>query len=126
MSQLHYMEDMNNNLLSFFYNVRESLHQEQELEYGLIQQDWPWEVRTKHPGESKTYIDVYIGHCHTLKSLINYHDYLLYWSINRSKQPEDLWLLYDKTSPSRAWLQLNAFYLLKIIFLGYPQMETIL
>ena len=33
---------------------------------------------------------------HTLESLINYHDYLLFWSINRSKQPENLWLLYDE------------------------------
>ena len=42
---------------------------------------------------------------HTLESLINYHDYLLFWSINREKQPENLWLLYDE---NKAHVNANA------------------
>ena len=42
---------------------------------------------------------------HTLESLINYHDYLLFWSIHRKKQPENLWLLYDE---NRAHMNANA------------------
>ena len=31
---------------------------------------------------------------HTLESLINYHDYLLYFSVQRHQQPANLWLIY--------------------------------
>ena len=33
---------------------------------------------------------------HTLESLVNYHDYLLYHSIVRSGHPANLWLIYDQ------------------------------
>ena len=42
---------------------------------------------------------------HTLASLINYHDYLLYFSINWNAQPANLWTLYDE---NRAHLDNNA------------------
>ena len=35
---------------------------------------------------------------HTLESLVNYHDYLLYFSINRHGQPANLWRIYDLNS----------------------------
>ena len=34
--------------------------------------------------------------CHTLESLKNYHDYLLYHSIENNKQPANLWLICDE------------------------------
>ena len=45
---------------------------------------------------------------HTLASLINYHDYLLYFSINEYAQPANLWTLYDE---NRAHLSSNVEWL---------------
>ena len=42
---------------------------------------------------------------HTLESLINYHDYLLYFSVQRHQQPGNLWLIYDE---NQAHLNKNA------------------
>ena len=50
---------------------------------------------------------------HTLKSLINYHDYLLYFSINNHAQPANLWRLNDK---NRAHVNENAVW-------NYPNSE---
>ena len=48
-----------------------------------------------------------------MKSLIIYHDYLLYFSINNHKQPANLWKLYDK---NRAHVNENAVW-------NYPNSE---
>ena len=42
---------------------------------------------------------------HTLESLTNYHNYLLYFSINRNGHPANLWKLYDQ---NRAHVNNNA------------------
>ena len=49
---------------------------------------------------------------HTLASLINYHDYLLYFSINEFAQPANMWTLYDENrahlSSDAEWLYPNS------------------